>query len=52
MEEVLYGLYRWFNKVLTLDWIETSPKILQLQEYLTKCQYSMDYFAELSFLKK
>jgi transcriptional regulator of heat shock response len=52
MEEVLDGLYRWFNKVLSLDWIETTPKILQLQEYLKKCQDSMDQFAELSFHKK
>ncbi len=26
MEEVLDGLYRWFDKVLLLDWIETTPK--------------------------
>jgi hypothetical protein len=52
MEEVLDGLYRWFNKVLSLDWIEKSPRILQLQEYLIKCQDSMDHFAELSFPKK
>jgi hypothetical protein len=34
MEEALDESYRWFNKVLSLDWIETTPKILQLQEYL------------------
>jgi hypothetical protein len=52
MEEVLDGLYRWFGKALSLDWIDESPKILQLRELLKKCQESMDNFAELSFLKK
>ncbi len=52
MEEVLDGLYRWFNKVLALDWIETSSKILQLQNYLNNCQISMEHFAELTFNKK
>ena len=52
MEEVLDGLYRWFGKALSLDWINESPKILQLGELLKKCQESMDNFAELSFLKK
>jgi len=50
MEEVLDGLYRWFGKSLSLDWIDESPKILQLRELLKKCQESMDNFAE--FLKK
>lgn len=49
MEEVLDGLYRWFNKVLTLDWIETSDKISQLQNLLDNCQNAMDSFAELTF---
>src|SRR6476469_5279600 len=49
MEEVLDGLYRWFGKALSLDWIDESPKILQLRELLKKCQESMDNFAELSF---
>jgi hypothetical protein len=52
MEEVLDGLYRWFGKALSLDWIDDSPKILQLRELLKKCQESMDNFAELSFPKK
>ncbi|MER5175757.1 MAG: Chromate resistance protein ChrB [Candidatus Nitrosocosmicus sp.] len=52
MEEVLDGLYRWFNKALSLDWIENSPKISKLKELLKKCQDSMDHFAELSFPKK
>jgi len=52
MEEVLDGLYRWFGKALSLDWIDESPKILQLRELLKKCQESMDNFAELSILKK
>jgi len=52
MEEVLDGLYRWFGKALSLDWIDESPKILQLRELLKKCQESMDNFAELSFLKE
>jgi hypothetical protein len=52
MEEVLDGLYRWFDKVLLLDWIDESSKILQLRELLKKCQDSMDHFAELSFPKK
>lgn len=52
MEEVLDGLYRWFDKVLALDWIETSCKISQLQNYLKNCQISMDRFAELSFINK
>ena len=52
MEEVLDGLYRWFNKALSLDWIDTYPKILELKELLKKCQDSMDHFAELSFPKK
>ena len=38
MEEVLDGLYRWFGKSLSLDWIDESPKILQLRELLKKCQ--------------
>lgn len=52
MEEILDGLYRWFGKALSLDWISDSPKILKLRELLKKCQESMDNFAELSFLKK
>lgn len=52
MEEVLDGLYRWFGKALSLDWIDESPKILELRELLKKCQESMDHFAELSFHKK
>ena len=52
MEEVLDGLYRWFGKALSLDWIDESPKIFQLRELLKKCQESMDNFAELSFPKK
>ncbi len=52
MEEVLDGLYRWFNKVLTLDWIETSDKILQLQNHLNSCQNAMDNFAEITFKKQ
>ena len=52
MEEVLDGLYRWLNKALSLDWVDESPKILQLKELLKKCQDSMDHFAELSFHKK
>jgi flagellin-specific chaperone FliS len=39
MEEVLDGLYRWFNKVLSLDWVETTTKILQLQEYLKNVKF-------------
>jgi hypothetical protein len=52
MEKAIDGLYRWFGKALSLDWIDESPKILQLRELLKKCQESMDNFAELSFLKK
>ena len=52
MEEVLDGLYRWFGKALSLDWIDESPKILQLKDLLKKCQESMDHFAELSFHKR
>ena len=52
MEEVLDGLFRWFGKALSLDWIDESPKILQLRELLKKCQESMDNFAALSFPKK
>jgi vacuolar-type H+-ATPase subunit H len=51
MEEVLDGLHRWFDKALSLDWIEESPKIAELKELVKKCQDSMDYFAELSFHK-
>jgi CRISPR/Cas system-associated endoribonuclease Cas2 len=51
MEEVLDGLYRWVEKVMSKDWIKTSPKITNLKECLKKCQESMDQFAELSFPK-
>ncbi|HEX5518925.1 MAG TPA: Chromate resistance protein ChrB [Candidatus Nitrosocosmicus sp.] len=52
MEEVLDGLHRWAGKALSLDWIDESPKILELKELLKKCQDSMDHFAGLSFHKK
>jgi Protein ChrB, N-terminal len=38
MNEVLDGLYRWFNRNLSLDWIDTSSKILELKKLLKKCQ--------------
>jgi hypothetical protein len=51
MEEVLDGLNRWVDKVMSKDWIKTSSKITNLKECLKKCQESMDQFAELSFPK-
>jgi len=52
MKAPIDRFYGWFGKALSLDWIDESPKILQLRELLKKCQESMDNFAELSFLKK
>ncbi|MDF0680690.1 MAG: hypothetical protein P0116_06970 [Candidatus Nitrosocosmicus sp.] len=49
MEEVLDGLNRWVEKVLSKDWIKTSTKITHLKQCLNKCQQSMDNFAEFSF---
>lgn len=49
MEEVLDGLNRWVEKVMSRDWIKTSPKITNLKECLKKCQEAMDQFAELSY---
>ncbi len=49
MEEVLDGLNRWVEKVMSKDWIKTSPKITNLKECLKKCQEAMDQFAELSY---
>ncbi|MDQ6723243.1 MAG: hypothetical protein M3Z01_03135 [Thermoproteota archaeon] len=34
MEEVLDGLYRWFDKSLSLDWLDESHKILELKGLL------------------
>jgi hypothetical protein len=51
MEEVLDGLNRWVDKVMSKDWIKTSSKITNLKECLKKCQESMDQFGELSFPK-
>ena len=52
MEEVLDGLNRWVEKVLSKDWIKTSTNIIRLKECLKKCQQSMDNFAEFSFSHK
>ena len=52
MEEVLDGLNRWVEKVLSKDWIKTSTKIIRLKECLKKCQLSMDNFAEFSYSHK
>ena len=52
MKAPIDRFYGWFGKALSLDWIDESPKILQLQDLLKKCQESMDHFAELSFHKK
>jgi hypothetical protein len=48
MEEVLEGLYRWFDRVKAIDWDEKSMISTKVEKLLKKCGSAMDGFAEAS----
>ncbi len=52
MEEVLYGLRRWLERIKAIDWIEKPAAAIRVEKSLNKCQDLMDKFTELSHPKR
>jgi hypothetical protein len=48
MEEVLEGLYRWLDRVKSIDWIDNSFTCVKVEKLLRKCRSIMNRFSELS----
>jgi hypothetical protein len=48
MEEVLDGLYRWLDRVKSIDWMENSLASARVERLLRKCRSTMDKFVRIS----
>jgi hypothetical protein len=51
MGEVLDGLYKWLDKVKSIDWIDNSAASIRVEKLLKKCGSIMDKFSLLSHPK-
>lgn len=48
MEEVLDGLYRWLDRVKSIDWVNNNAASTRVDKLLKKCRSLMDKFVQIS----